>query len=303
MHARLLSYVDEVARQGSIRGAADKLNVAASAISRQIKALETDLGMPLFHRNTRSLTLTAAGEIVLVHIRDTLRDMNRTRALLEDLKGLRRGEVTVAMMSGLAANIVPRVVMQFRHTNPWVNIRLQLMNTPDEMLAAVQSGDVDLALGFDFPHRTGVRPLAVALAQLGAVVGANHPLAGRASVRLAECFEHTLVLADDSTVIRPHLNQIFDHLGLTTRTVIETNSIEVMRHLALMGGAVTFLTAFDIETEAQAGRLAWVPVLELARETQQMVLLGPERNASALASVLAEQFKAAMGEGGTAHRA
>lgn len=303
MHARLLSYVDEVARQGSIRGASEKLNVAASAISRQIKALEDELGTPLFHRTTRSLTLTSAGEIVLLHIRDTLRDMNRTRALLEDLKGLRRGEVRVAMMSGLAANIVSRVVLQFRQTNPWVNIGLQLMTAPDQMIGAIVAGDADLALGFDFPHRANVRPLAVALAQLGVVVAGDHPFAGRASVRLAECFDHTMVLADDSTVIRPRLDQLFGHLGLTPRNVIETNSIEVMRQLTMSGKAVTFLTAFDIEIDAQAGRLRWVPVLELARETQQLVLLGPERNASALASVLAEQFKTSMGDGAVGHRA
>ena len=118
MHARILTYVDEVARQGSIRAAAEKLNVAASAVSRQIKSLEDELGTPIFNRQPRSVTLTAAGEILLVHIRDTLRDMNRTRALIEDLKGLRRGEVSVALMSGLAGNIVPRVAMSATSTSP-----------------------------------------------------------------------------------------------------------------------------------------------------------------------------------------
>lgn len=164
MHARLLTYVDEVARQGSMRAAAERLNVAASAISRQIKALEDELGTPIFHRSPRTLTLTAAGEILLVHIRDTLKDMTRTRALIEDLKGLRRGEVTVALMSGLAANIVPRVVMQFRKSNPHVSVRLRLMTDTEAMIAAVADGAVDLAIGFDFPARSNVRQLFHAVA-------------------------------------------------------------------------------------------------------------------------------------------
>lgn len=297
MHSRLLTYVDEVARQGSIRAAAEKLNVAASAISRQIKGLEEDLGTPIFIRTTRSLTVTSAGEILLLHIRETLRGMSQTRSLIEDLKGLRRGEVTVALMSGLAANMVPRVVMQFRAANPHVSVRLRMMTSGDEMIAAVAEGEADLALGFDFPARPNVGPLAVALARLGAVVSADHPLAGRASVRLAECFDYTLILADPSTVIRPHLDQLFGHLGLTAHDLIETNSIEIMRELAQVGQSVTFLTPFDIEREAAVGQLKYVPVQELARETQQLILLGPERGASAMASVLAEQFKVAMGKG------
>ena len=213
MHARILTYVDEVARQGSIRAAAEKLNVAASAISRQIKSLEDQLGSPIFNRQPRSVTLTAAGEILLVHIRETLREMNRTRALIEDLKGLRRGEVTVALMSGLSGNIVPRVTMQFRKANPKVLIRLQLMTPPDEMIAAVADGTVDLAIGFDFPPRPNVRQLAVAVAPLGLVVSTSHPFAGRSSVRLSECFDYTFVVADSTTVIRPHLEQILAQSG------------------------------------------------------------------------------------------
>ena len=92
MHARVLTYVDEVARQGSIRAAADKLNVAASAISRQIKSLEEDLGTPIFNRAPRSLTLTAAGEILLVHIRETLREMVQVHMQVV-VEVVRRGSV------------------------------------------------------------------------------------------------------------------------------------------------------------------------------------------------------------------
>lgn len=297
MHARILTYVDEVARQGSIRAAADKLNVAASAISRQIKTLEDEIGSPIFNRQPRSVTLTAAGEILLVHIRETLREMNRTCALIEDLKGLRRGEVAVALMSGLSGNIVPRVVMQFRAANPKVLVRSQLMTTPDEMTAAVAEGEVDLAIGFDFPTRANVRQLAVAVAPLGLVVSTSHPFAGRSSVRLSECFDYTFVVPDSTTVIRPHLEQILSQSGEGPTDFIETNSIEFMRHVVMTSESVTFLTPFDIETEAAAGKLAFVPVQDLARETQRLVLLGPERNPTALGSVLAEYFKAAMHRG------
>ena len=96
LHSRLLTYVDEVARTGSIRKAASHLNVAASAISRQILALETELGTPIFQRLPRKLILTAAGEVLVGHIRQTLKELTRAQSKIEELKGLRRGEITVA---------------------------------------------------------------------------------------------------------------------------------------------------------------------------------------------------------------
>ena len=122
------------------------------------------------------MTLTAAGEILVRHICDTFRDMHLTSLLIEDLKGLRRGEVVLAMMSGLAANIVPRTALQFRRTNP----------------------------GFDFAKRPNIRVLAVVLARLGGVLTPDHPLTVRTSLRVSECVEHPLVLADRSSAIRWH---------------------------------------------------------------------------------------------------
>ena len=120
LHGRFLNYLDEVARAGSIRKAADRLNVAPSAVSRQILAFEEELGTPVFQRTPRRLVLTAAGEIVIRHIRGTLKDLDRVQTQVEELKGLRRGEITVAIMSGLAANLVPRCVAEFQKRNPRV---------------------------------------------------------------------------------------------------------------------------------------------------------------------------------------
>src|ERR1041384_68849 len=103
LHSRLLKYLDEVARLGSIRKASAQLNVASSAINRQILALENELGTPIFERMPRRLRLTATGEVLIAHVRDTLKGHARVESHIEALKGLTRGEVTIATMNGLAA--------------------------------------------------------------------------------------------------------------------------------------------------------------------------------------------------------
>ena len=78
---------------GSIRKASARLNVASSAINRQILALENELGAPIFERMPRRLRLTATGEVLIAHVRDTLKGHQRVEAHIEALKGLtRRGD-------------------------------------------------------------------------------------------------------------------------------------------------------------------------------------------------------------------
>ena len=80
LHSRLLKYLDEVARLGSIRKASARLNVASSAINRQILALENELGTPIFERMPRRLRLTATGEVLIAHVRETLKGHARVES-------------------------------------------------------------------------------------------------------------------------------------------------------------------------------------------------------------------------------
>jgi DNA-binding transcriptional LysR family regulator len=296
LHSRLLTYVDEVARTGSIRKAATHLNVAASAISRQILALEVQLGTPLFQRLPKKLVLTAAGEILIGHIRHTLKELTRAQTKIEELKGLRRGEITLAMMSGLASNLVPGTVKQFRLANPRVKLVLTLFTTGEEIQSAVAGGEADLGIGFDFTKDSNLKVLARAIGKLGAVMAPSHPLAKRPSVRLSDCIDYPLVIADSSSAIRPYLDAAFSRVTLDPQPIIETNAIEIMRHAAILDNGITFLTPFDIEFERRAGRLVYVPVRELSNEAQTLMLIGNARGSTAIASVLAEMLKTMMRE-------
>src|SRR5258708_203932 len=89
-HLRFLRYVDEVARAGSIRKAAEQLHVTASAVNRRVMDLEEELGAPLFERRARGVRLTAAGELFVRYIREQSGDVERMKSQIEDLKGDRK---------------------------------------------------------------------------------------------------------------------------------------------------------------------------------------------------------------------
>jgi DNA-binding transcriptional LysR family regulator len=294
LHSRLLRYLDEVARLGSIRKAASRLNVASSAINRQILALESEIGAPLFERMPRRLRLTATGEVLIAHVRDTLKSHQRVAAQIEAFRGLTRGEATIATMNGLAAGPLPRFVSSIVDAHPRVHIRIRVLPF-DQMTNAVLTGEADLALTYNPPNSPGLRVVASHELALGAVVSVRHPLARRRALRLADCAEFPLAIADASMTIRPAVDLAFTRADIPLQPTIETNSIEFMKKAARSGQAVTFLNAVDVAEEVAAGEVRHLPLHELAAHPLALKLLVRARGGlDAFPSLVVEELRKAM---------
>lgn len=296
LHARLLRYLDEVARSGSIRKASNRLNVASSAINRQILALEQEIGSPIFERLPRGLRLTAAGELLINHVRQTLKDHERVRTRIEALRGLRRGDVTLVTTSGIAEGFLARVIERFAAAHP--GIKLRVLTLPrDNTIAAVVSGEADIALAYNLENNPRLSTFLRYEFRLGAVMAPDHPLARRTALRLAECFDYPMVIADPSMTIRDVLESVAD-LDYDLSLAIETNSIGLMKRLAQTRPNITFLNSVDIGEELRAGKLKLVPVREVDGKPQVLSLVhrakGPLESA---ASLLASDIRAAIDEG------
>ena len=235
LHGRALRYIDEVARQGSIRKAAKTLHVAASAVNRYILELEEELQAPIFERLPRGLKLTSSGEILIQHIRETLQAHQRMRAQIQSLKGLNRGEVVLATMATLAAGRVAEIVAAYREKHPQVSLRIMVgdRTTVAEMVAL---GQADLA-----------------------IVAPAHPLANRKTVRMSDCLLYPLVLADRSLSLR-EVVEATAPARATLVPVVETNSMELMKRLARTTPHVTFLNRLDVDREMATGDLVFIPL-------------------------------------------
>lgn len=293
LHSRLLRYLDEVARSGSIRKAGHNLNIAAPAINRQILALEEELGTPIFERHPRKMVLTAAGEILIDHVRQTLRAMDRTRNAIEELKGLRRGEISLAMVSGLAATLTPLAVARFREAHPRVKINIALVDEP-EILKRLSAGEADLGLAFDLKLGARVQLLASTQSRLGVVVSPRHPLAAKASLRVSDCVGYALCIPDRSMTMRAHIDSVFAEASIEPEPLIETNAIEVMRHMAMTENCVTFLSQFDVHYERANGQLVYIPLKGLKLPPEVLMLVGNARRMTPLGRAMAENFKEVM---------
>lgn len=264
LHHRLLVYLDEVARCGTMRAASRKLNVASSAINRQILSLEEELGTPVFERLPRKLRLTAAGEVVLKHVRETLRSEQIMQARINDLTGLLWGRVTVATVSTVAAEVMPRVIADFRTRYPRCTVDVRVVGDPVQY---VQDDEVDLGIGFDLATPAGIKMNFEVPVALGAVVAPGHELSGREGTTIAACAGYPLVLPNAAMSMRPLLDREFDRYGGALLPTIETNSIELMKKAVQLGQGIAFLTPLNVAAERERGQLVYVPLLESGMKT------------------------------------
>ncbi|NMG41557.1 LysR family transcriptional regulator [Chelativorans sp. ZYF759] len=272
LHSRKLRYIDEIARCGSIRKAAARLNVASSAVNRQIIALEEEIGAPIFERLPRGLRLTAAGELYVEHIREVLKAYGKLEARLRGLKTPQAGKVTLVTTVGLAAGPLAGILSRFVDEHPRIHVRLR-NDGPATVPAALQSGEVDIGLGFNLPATPGLRTMASFELPLGAVVAARHPLARQKTAKLADLMGAPLVLAQSGSSLRDMIDLALAPLGLPIEPLVETNSMEMLKKLVRNGTGISFMNPLDILTDMQEGDLAFLPLSDTHVRNQPLKLV------------------------------
>ena len=238
-HLRFLRYVDEVARAGSIRKAAEQLHVTASAVNRRVMDLEEELGAPLFERRARGVRLTAAGELFVRYIREQSGDVERMKSQIEDLKGMRRGTVRIACSQALALDFLPREIATYRAKFPLVAFDVKVFDH-ERAMAQLAAYEVDLVLVFRPPFLPNFQPLMSLRQRLVALMPADHPLSSRKKIRLSDCVGHPVALAERSLGGRQLLTEVLARSNLRFDIVAESNSFEFLRGMVLRDKVISF---------------------------------------------------------------
>ena len=263
----VLRYLDTVARCGSIQGAAKDLNVAASAIDRQILLLEAEYGVALFERIPRGMRPTVAGDRVITLARRWRGELRRIDAEIRDLEGVNQGHVRVVAMDSHANGILPHVVHKLREDHPKITLEVEITNT-DQAAAALINGEADLGLIFNLPPHRDLRVLWAADLPLGCIVSPDHPFAQEQAVSLQALATMPLVLQGRSLVIRRYLETRHGWIFQQGHPPVVTNSLQLVKQLVMSGGFVALTSQIDAAPELLAGSLVFVPVRDKAAEPQ-----------------------------------
>jgi DNA-binding transcriptional LysR family regulator len=298
MFSRFAVYFDEVVRSGSIRRASERLHISPSAIDRHMLLMEEKLGVRLFERLPQGLRLTAAGEVLITYVRRWRRELGHALAQIDDLTGLRRGEVTLAIAEG-AMDFVASAMTAFRDQYPGIDLNF-IVAGAQAVGDSVLEGQVEIALTFNPPDGLAFRVERTMVYQLGAVVAPGHPLADLAEVPFADCVEHGLVMPDETLSYRQVIDSVWAKtVGGRTRGAIYANSIGLLKALVQRGPGVGLLTKLDVTAEIADGRLVFVPLAEPNIPLSVLSLITASgRTLSVPASLLLNHLAQVMRESG-----
>jgi DNA-binding transcriptional LysR family regulator len=261
LDSRLLRYFLSVVQEGSIRKAADKQNVAASAISRQVSDLEARLGLRLLDRLPRGVTPTEAGDAVAAHARQQAEEGEQLVEYLKQLHGLRHGAVRIACGEGFVGDLVENGLPPFLAAYPNVRLQMTLGGTA-EILTSVAEGRADVGLAYNPQSHPGLRSAAISRQPLRAVLAPSHPLTPRGAVPLASFASYPAALLSPPYGIRQLIGRVEADEGFHLTVIAEAESIDVARRLAIHCSLVTFLPEFAAASEIASGALLAVPLTD-----------------------------------------
>lgn len=252
---------EEVARSGSIRRAAERLNLSASAVNRQILRLEESFGLALFERRPRGMRLTAAGEILAASLKRQHRELHGVFAQIDALKGLQRGHVVIACLQYLAQVHLSRFIGEFRREHPGITFTI-LAGSSREVETHVLDETADLGLCYEPRGGLALSKACAVRSRLGVATSRDHPLAAAGTVRLQDCLGYPIVLpvqGMDSRTFAEQLNlsRFADFLVAT-----ESNSFPAFIELIKNGTGIGFLTNIDAVLEVTGGRMRFMTLAE-----------------------------------------
>ncbi len=288
MQIRALIYFDELARTRSMRAAAENLRVAPTAVSRQIENLEYYFGTALVERNSRGVTLTAAGELLAARAGRTLRELDHVHQLIDDLKGLQRGTVRIFASGAVVANLLAPALADFSMRYPGIRFEVTIASARAAIEAVINAG-ADIAVTLFAPPLPGIKVRLRSDITYALIAATDHLAARQSEIALADLCRYPLAIPDTSFGARQAFDMLFAKEGLTLDPVFITSSLEMQKELVLRGAAITLLPPLTVLRECRAGLLKAIPIAEgKGVRTPIDLCIAPDRQLSFAAAKLVD---------------
>jgi DNA-binding transcriptional LysR family regulator len=237
-----------VARHLSFVRAAEELGLTPPAVSMQIKELETEVGLPLFDRSSRKVSLTMVGEYVLAYTQRVLAAMRDAQDMVARFRGLKTGVLDVAMVS-TAKYFLPRLLVRFRDEHPGVEVRLEVGNNRDEVVALLREGRVELAIMGRPPQNWPTRSEPFAMHPHGLVTSVEHPFARMEKVSARSLMTEGFIVREPGSGTRAALDEYMEAHQMTPRIVMQMSSNEAIKQAVMAGMGVALLSLHTVGLE------------------------------------------------------
>jgi DNA-binding transcriptional LysR family regulator len=260
MEIRQLRAFVAVAEMGTFTAAAERVHITQSAISMQIRQLEDEAGVRLFVRAPRRVLLTEAGEKMLAHAQNILREHDAALVEMSELAGLEHGRLRIGSASAnISSESLPPVLRALRERHPRMEIFVKT-GTSEALVGQLLSGELDMALVSLPVEARGIRTETLMTDSLVAIVCPGHELAGKRVVSAYTLAGEKLILGERGGNTRRILEQFFAGAGVRPTVSMELNRLAAIKRMveACMGVGIVPLQSVREEVEEGRIKALWI---------------------------------------------
>lgn len=267
MHARVVS---ALVREGTMLGAAERLGVTQPAISAALGAFEREIGLTLFYRTRRGLTLTDHGEKLLPKIRQLLEITGEISHYGKKLSA-DEGVVRIAGRQGFMQNVFPNLLSRLRQRKPKIHVEVAHTAEQDTVVDELQNGRVDLAFAAS-PKIKSITAEVFFRDPVLIAVANTHPILKKKNIGTKDISELTFCIPLGSDRLRTPMNNFLRKLPKKPKVILQTNDYTLMRNLIVREGVAAFVYAHMLASDDGRSGITPLPLKDL-KLTRDLTIL------------------------------
>jgi LysR family cyn operon transcriptional activator len=255
--------------------AAERLHLTQSAVSHQIKALEEELGEPLFIRAKRGVKLSQAGQIALEYVQRILDD---SEALRESVSGRERkpvGRVRVAAATQAFVHLFAPLFESFMDSHHGIDLSFRTTVSTEQTVADILNGAADVGFASLAVYSPNLQVTKLFEDELALIVSKDHKLAKKRTATVAEIQQEKLILFERGASIRRATDHFFDQIGVRPDLALESNDTYFIKRMIERGLGASLLPGWAVRDEVASGKLAQLQISgHRLRRSVSLVSLG-----------------------------
>ena len=261
-----------VAEDNSFRRAAEKSNRSEAAVSMQIKSLEEQLGVALFHRTTRRVELTKEGEHLLISARAAIAEIETGLSQIRESVDMLHGVLSISCVPTVAATRLPHILVAFQKENPKISVHVREL-VATELLESVRRRDVDFGIGPKIKTIAEFSFQPILTDEMFALVPSTYRLPRRRGITLKELSKLPILRLSTSSAFRGEVDVALKQQGLTLDTQFEVVQVQTLVAMAEAGLGAALLPKISVPPRT---KLQAVPVIDppMSREISIVTLKG-----------------------------
>jgi DNA-binding transcriptional LysR family regulator len=250
-----LRLIRDVAHARSVSKAARMNEISQSAASQQIQELERSLGVELFDRSTRPLTVTEGGKLYVDYCRDVLRRHDELEASLDRLKKQANGTARLAAIYSVGLSEMSQIEARFRNKFPEAELHVSYLR-PERVWQAVEEDQADLGLMSYAESSREIVALAWRDEEMVVAVAPDHRLAKRRSIAAAALEGEPFIGFDDDLPIQGQIERYLRERHVTVETSLHFDNLQMIKEAVAHGAGVSIMPRRVMRTELAQGRMA-----------------------------------------------